>query len=414
MRQTATIWAALATAALTANVALGQELLFELAPPVFTPFDVPSAEIASLMPEIDVPAGTAPVGLGVGGSDMSVPATGEPSPTPATGEPGMNTPGMGGSVMGGMGMGSFGMGGPGMGGMGMGGPGMGGPGYGTGWYPSRPVSGSVPEADLGLVRQNLMVAVPVWRGAGDFVMLSAGVRNATFFTDVILPDSHRSFPNELWNVTLGTMYGHKFDNGWSGGLGVNFGSASDKPFHSIDEMNVGFMSFLQVPVRNERDAWRFSLMYSPVGNLSFPMPGVAYLWNPSDAWRVSIGLPFSVMWRPVEDLTINVMYMPIITVNARATYRLLGKVFIYGGFESLQEAYLLADREVVTDRFMGFEKRLLGGVRWDVWQHAAVDLNAGYAFDRYYGVGKNQIGNLHDQVDVAPGAFTSMNFSIRF
>jgi len=104
----------------------------------------------------------------------------------------------------------------------------------------------------------------------------------------------------------------------------------------------------------------------------------------------------------------------IITVKARATYRLVGKVFVYGGFESLQEAYLLADRENVSDRFMGFEKRLIGGVRWDVWERATLEASAGYAFDRYYGVGKNQIGNLHDQVDIAPGDFASVNFQILF
>ena len=130
----------------------------------------------------------------------------------------------------------------------------------------------------------------MWRDGGDVLMLSAGVRNSMFFTDAILPDSHRPFPNELWNVHLGTNYMHKFDNGWSGMLGINFGSASDKPFHSINEMNVGFMSFLQIPVWNDRDAWRFSLMYSPVGNLNFPIPGVAYLWNPSDTLHASIGI----------------------------------------------------------------------------------------------------------------------------
>ena len=322
--------------------------------------------------------------------------------------------GRGGMGMGGMGMGGMGMGGMGMGGMGMGGMGMGGPGYGATWYPSRPVSGSLSDGDFGLVRQNLSGAMPIWRDDGDLLVLSAGVRNSMFFTDAILPDSHRPFPSELWNVNVGTMYMHKFDNGWSGGLGINFGSASDQPFHSINEMNLGFMSFLQVPVRNDRDAWRFSLMYSPVGNLNFPIPGVAYLWNPSDAFRASIGLPFMVVWRPIEDLTLNLSYMPLITVNARATYRLVGKTFIFCGFESLQETYLLADRETLSDRFMGFEKRLIGGVRWDIWEHAAMEVNGGYAFDRYYGVGQNQVGNLHDQVNIAPGAFMSTNFQIRF
>lgn len=207
---------------------------------------------------------------------------------------------------------------------------------------------------------------------------------------------------------------HKFDNGWSGMLGVNFGSASDKPFESLDVMNVGFLSFLNIPVWDNRDAWRFALMYSPVGNLNFPIPGIAYQWNPSDAFQASIGVPFSIMWQPVEDLTINVSYFPLMTVNARATYRVAGKVFVYGGFESLQEAYLLADRENTKDRFMGFEMRLLGGVRWDVWQHTTLDVNAGYAFDRYYGVGQNQIGHLHDQIDIASGAFLGSSLNVRF
>jgi hypothetical protein len=306
------------------------------------------------------------------------------------------------------------MGGRGMSGMGVGGPGMGGPGYGATWYPSRPVSGSAPGEDLGLVRQNLSGGWPVWRSGGDALMLTAGVRNSMFFTDAILPDSHQPFPAELWNVHLGTNYMHRFDNGWSGMLGVNFGSASDKPFHSLDEMNVGFMSFLNIPVWDHRDAWRFMLMYSPVGNLNFPLPGAAYQWNPSDAFHASIGVPFSIVWRPVEDLTINLSYLPLTTVNARATYRLAGKVFVYSGFESLQEAYLLADRENAKDRFMGFEKRLLGGVRWDVWQHTTLDVNAGYAFDRYYGVGQNRIGNLHDQIDIAPGEFLSTSLRVRF
>ncbi len=302
-------------------------------------------------------------------------------------------------------------GGPGLGG-GMGGPGMGVPGYKATWYPSRPVSNSA--ADLGFVRQSLSGAFPVWREDGDTVLLMAGVRNTLFFTDAILPDTQRRFPNELWNISLGLMYMHKFDNGWSGGLSTTFGSASDKPFHSIHEMNVGFFGFLQVPAKNERDSWMFSLMYSPVGNLTFPIPGIAYSWKPSEDLHVNIGIPFSVMWRPVEDLTLTFSYIPITNVNARATYRVMNGLNVYGGFEWLNEAYFLADRAEQKERFLAFEKRLICGVRWDIWTHAALDLNAGYAFDRYYGEGQNQISNLHDRVDISPGAFVGANLLVKW
>jgi len=63
---------------------------------------------------------------------------------------------------------------------------------------------------------------------------------------------------------------------------------------------------------------------------------------------------------------------------------------------------------------MGFEQRLIGGVRWDVWRHAALDLSGGYAFDRHYGEGRNQGSSLHDRVDIAPGGFFGASLRFRY
>jgi hypothetical protein len=310
---------------------------------------------------------------------------------------------------------SPGLPGSGTGGPGMGPPGMGAPGYGVAWYPTSRVKGSGLGSELGMLRQNISARVPVWGRDADLVMLSTGVRNTLFFTDAVLPTSLRPFPNALWNLNVGSTYLHRFDNGGSSMLGVTFGSASDKPFHSINEMNVGLMSSLQVPAKNQRDMWMFMLMYSPVGNFTFPMPGVAYFWNPSEEFHASIGLPFSVMWRPTDDFTFNVSYVPLITINARATYQVAERIVAYSGFVSLQEAYLLADRENVDDRFIEFEKRVLAGMRLDLWEHATLDISSGYAFDRYFGIGQNQIGgSLDDQVNIAPCVFLAATFEVGF
>jgi len=293
-----------------------------------------------------------------------------------------------------------------------GGPGMGGPGLRAAWYPSRPVSNSL--ADLGFVRKSVSGAVPIWKNDGDILLLSAGVRHTSFFTNAILPDTQRPFPSELSNINLGLMYIHKFDNGWSGGLSTTFGSASDKPFHSIEEINVGFFGFLKVPAKNERDSWTFSIFYSPVGNVNFPIPGIAYFWKPSDDLQVSIGIPFSVKWKPIEDLTLTFSYIPVVNVNARATYQLTSPLNVYVGFEWLNEAYFLADRADQRARFLAFEKRLISGIRWDLTTHAALDFNAGYAFDRYFGEGRNQFSNLQDQVDISPGAFVGVNLLVKW
>jgi hypothetical protein len=246
------------------------------------------------------------------------------------------------------------------------------------------------------------------------VILTTSVRHSLFSTNAILPDTQRAFPEQLWNVTAGLTYIHKFENGWTSGLMTTFGSASDKPFNSLDEMNVGLMGFLRIPTQNERDAWMLALFYSPVANLNFPIPGIAYSWNPSPDLRVNIGLPFSLMWRPIEDLTINLFYVPLTNINARVTYRVAENINLYAAYEFLNEAYFLADRLNRRDRFMAFEQRVVGGVRWDVWKHAALDVNAGYVFGRNYGEGRNQGSNLRDRVEIAPGAFLGGSLRIRF
>lgn len=287
----------------------------------------------------------------------------------------------------------------------------GGPGYGVTWYPTSSRGGT----ELGLVRQNLSGGMPVWKNGGDAVMLTLGVKNALFDTNAILPESLQPFPEELWNVNFGTMFLRKFDNDAAGMVSLNIGSASDQPFASIDEMTFGFVSMLQVPARNERDKWLFLLLYSPVGNFNFPVPGIAYLWHPSETFQMSVGLPLSVTWRPAERWLLELSYIPVLTVNAKAIYRWTDDCSLYGGYESFQETYLLAERTDDDDRFVGFEQRLIGGLRWNAWKKCTLDCHAGYAFDRYFGTGQNQIGgSLEDRLDLPSGAFVGANFLLRF
>jgi len=340
--------------------------------------------------------------LNWGDADADAPADQDPEEI----EPGQDEPSVKGP----------GMGGPGIGGFGMGGPGMRGPGYSAVWYPTTDAMGEDPGETLGLVRQRLNAGAPLWTNGKQMALVSVLVQNSMFQTDAILPQSGQPFPDNLWNINFGLNYLHPFENGWTGMAGINFGSASNQPFHSIDEMTLGTMSFLRVPARNERDAWMFALMYSPVGNVNFPIPGLAYQWNRSETFQASIGIPFSMVWRPFEKLTINMTYMPIINGSVRVSYQLTEDVCTYGAFESCQEVYLLADRVDLNDRFMGFEQRLHTGVQWAFWKKAVLDTSAGYAFDRYYGIGQNQISgaSLQDRINIGSGAFLSSSMQIRF
>jgi hypothetical protein len=294
------------------------------------------------------------------------------------------------------------------GGMGGGGP----PGYSAAWYPSRGLRDQ--RADLGFVRQSLNLGVPVWRAGGDTLILTASVRNTALDTDAVLPETGRAFPDPLWSVSVGATYMHRFENGWSGGVMLGVGSASDKPFDSIREMTANLGGFLRVPVKDGRDSWQFSLFYMAGGAVNFPLPGVAYNWNPSERFRMSIGLPLSVFWQPTDDLTFTASYVPLFNINARIAYRVAPAVRAFAAYEFVNESYFLAGRADRQDRFFVFEQRLVSGLQWEPRKAVRVEVNGGYSFGRRYGEGQSQFGSLRDEVNVRPGPFLGAHLGLRF
>ncbi len=164
-------------------------------------------------------------------------------------------------------------------------------------------------------------ASALWQNDVDRLVFSLGAATSQFDTAAVFPDDGRPFPDELWNLRLGANYIRNFANGWTGGLGVNVFSASDEPLAERRDVKVGATAFLRIPV-NDRDAWNLALLYSPLSDLPYPLPGIAYQWEPSDDFRMNIGLPFRVMYRPHEALSFDLSYMVLRSIHAQATYRI--------------------------------------------------------------------------------------------
>ena len=282
--------------------------------------------------------------------------------------------------------------------------------YSSIFMPQQPVANQ--PTNLGFVRQDFSVSAPTWRNDTDSVVLSAHVRSTLYATEAILPDSGREFPNSLWNVGFGFSYMHTFD-GWSAGGMLNIGSVSDRPFNSLREVNIGVGSFVRIPT-SERSGWMIGAMYSATGELPFPIPMLAYSWQPNEEFGMNIGLPFSVRWRPVEDWLFDFSYVPIRSVHARATFRIADGLGIYGGFDWTNDSYLLADRLNNKDRLFYYKKSVSIGVRYDIGPSSAIDLSGGYAFDRFYFDGRQWSDNQHDRIDVANSLFLALRFQLRF
>jgi hypothetical protein len=283
--------------------------------------------------------------------------------------------------------------------------------YGATWLPAQPVRGQ--PTNLANEQQSLSTLTPLWQNSENELALTTHVRVDFFQTGAVLPTSGIAFPKELYNIGLGGTYRHLFDNGWIWGISTQVGSASDEPFHSVKEMNLGLSTFVRVPW-GDRDAWLFSLSYSPTAQIPIPIPGVAYSWVPSDRFQANIGLPFMINYRPIDDLLFNLTYTPLTNVRARATYRVCGPVRLYTAYTWGNQGWYLADRTDSRERFLYYDMRVTGGVMATLGGGWTLDLSSGYEFNRYYTQAKQASLNGADRLDIGAGPFLSLNCWFRW
>jgi hypothetical protein len=281
-------------------------------------------------------------------------------------------------------------------------------------YPDQPVEGQ--PAELGMMQHDFSLSVPFLQNTSNEWYGSARVRRQEFATGAILPDTGEPFPDDLWNIRIGTGYRHRFDSGWIGALDVAIGSPSDKPFASIDEMDISATGVLRVPARN-RDAWIFFLNYA--SNREFlpniPIPGLGYAWEPSDQLSaiVTTGL-VSVQYRPLETLTLSATYIAVRTVDVRLTYQVFRPVRLWVGFDWTNERYLLAGRADPDDRFFYYEKRIRAGAIIGLARQLFMDVTVGYSFDRFYFEGESYSDRDQNRIDVGSGPYAAIRVGTRF
>ena len=252
-------------------------------------------------------------------------------------------------------------------------------GYSALWEPRRDVRDS--DRRFGYFRQDAAVRFPVYNQGPDLLVGGVGVRNTLFSGDAVFP-SGRDMPDSLWDVRGSLLYLRQLDAGWAAGGSVTVGSPSDKPFHSAAEVVPTVNAFLRVPAAREPDAWLFALFYSPVGEIRFPVPAAAYLWNPSDNFHLTLGLPLAVTWKPTDTLRIDAGYIPLRRVKAQVTWTVREGVEAFGGYEWTNDAYLYAGRLDGKEQLFLYEMRVPGGVRLFLREHWVADLAAGWAFQR--------------------------------
>jgi hypothetical protein len=283
---------------------------------------------------------------------------------------------------------------------------------GFSWLPAEPVH--YQPTSLTEYREDFAIAAPIWQNHTNEWSISTNVRAEEFNTRAILLDSQQSFPDQLVDVRFGTSFRHQFDNDWIAGIGGSFGSASNEPFHSINELTAGVNAFLRIP-QGEHNAWLFTLNYSTNSQINVPIPGVAYLWVPSQYFQAVIGFPFaSVNYRPTDDLTLSASYALLTTFHARVTYRLWQPLKAYAALDFDNENYYLVPREDDRDRFFYYDKRVSAGLQYTFNQRTTLDFSGGYEFQRLYFQGQSLSDRSFDRIEVEGGAYLALKLLFRY
>ena len=235
-------------------------------------------------------------------------------------------------------------------------------------------------------------------------------------TAALLPDTGESFPETLWDIRLGSQYRHRFSNGWIGGGGIQIGSASDQPFKSEAEVTAQATLFARIPAA-EKDSWLIFLNYSRYREFlpHVPIPGFAYSYEPSSQVRLIAGIPFSfVEWKPTKNLSLELFYFLVRTVQAKVTYRLRPAWQIYGSFEWRSEYSFRYDRKEKNDRLSYYEKKLAAGMGWNFSGGNFIDIGGGYAFDRFYFEGEGYDDRDQNRFNLGNGFFAQLRVGFFF
>ncbi|MFA5975360.1 MAG: hypothetical protein WC859_04260 [Elusimicrobiota bacterium] len=212
----------------------------------------------------------------------------------------------------------------------------------------------------------------------------------------VVPDTGMTVPDSLWQVETGAAYNHRLGDRREWGIRGSVGSASDKPFNSLNEPTGRLTAHYQIPSR-AHNAWIFALAYSNNRHFlnNIPMPMVAYSWqNPSAGFRAIIGFPFvALSYAPNDAWSSRLAVFGPRNLSLEVARRIKGPVKGYAGLDWKQMEWLRAGRDDHSNRLFLDQKKIALGLRYPLGRAYLVDLSGGQEFDRRFFEGHSASDN---------------------
>lgn len=286
-------------------------------------------------------------------------------------------------------------------------------GVGMSWYPRTPVRGQ--PSRMGLMNYQVGLTNPVYTTDTDLLFADGSIRALDIRSRAILPTDRVHFPRSLWDIQAGGGYVRQFGDGWSWGATLNLGTASDKPFNSINEDTLSALAFVRKP-SGEHNGWLYYVVSTSNGQLgrNIPVPGIAYEYV-TDRLKAVVGFPFvTIDYRPTTEWQFEFNYAALTDVLARTSYHFTDHARLFAAFEWTNQAWFRAARPHSGLQLFEYEKRLEGGLGWRIQPRLDLQFTPGYAFDRFF-VENHGLGfHGRNRVDLRPGAFVAAQFELKF
>jgi len=277
--------------------------------------------------------------------------------------------------------------------------------YATSIYPSSSVKNQ--GTNLSVYKQDLSLFVPMWQDKQNDFSFTSSLKVRSNHGTATFPTSGVNLPGTLWDIRFGPNYRHQFGNGWILGAGVLFGSASDEPFDSYNEMELMGNLFLRVPEDNG-DAWLGFINYSNNRDFlnNYPIGGFGYWFGSVEWFEGLVGIPLmSFTFLPKEKVNIHYTYYPLLNMNAEVVYKPTRWFSMMASFDWTNERYFRPSRTDRRARIFNYEKRVAAGFKVSTSRWFHIKLTGGYAFDRFYFEGRRYSDRNNDRIDIANSPF---------
>jgi hypothetical protein len=248
--------------------------------------------------------------------------------------------------------------------------------------------------------QTLSAGVPLGSAGGFSLRAGAGATR-------LETSGSGYFPGELYKTGFSL---NAQEDGLRAGLTLN--SDSDKPFYSRYETSLGFNLTKELPDGSAHGVWLLGLNYSTRRAFwrAVPMPFISYRYV-SD--KVTLLLPFMVLWRPQKDLSFSASWQPVkyyrLAMSWKASRILTAEL---EGGNGLEQFFLSGRADRSSALYLQTTHLTLKPV-FAVSKHLDLTPSAGWQFRGLYYTG-DRYDDYHDKVSVKGGAVFGLSAKYLF